>query len=271
MRKKQVGEERIEDQNWEERVMVEKPSQPLIDVVMLTKNSERILKECVQSIYKNVPVRRLIIIDGFSTDNTIKIINGFQRQHENIVLIQQEGTRGMARQRALSEVETDWFMFVDSDVILCDGWFEKVKNIMDDDRVGAIWGMEIWSVLLNSRMLGLFERVNLKIFNRRGGTHDLLVRREAIKGIRIPPHLHTYEDSFIRSWIHKNGYRVIPVYDPYCIHYRPENVWTVSGSMNLIIQDIRYAIHHPQLILSYAFFTLIVLQQIILRKIKRTL
>jgi glycosyltransferase involved in cell wall biosynthesis len=96
-----------------------------IDVIMLTKNSEDLLDECLKSIYKNVPVKRLIVVDGFSTDNTLKIIKEFNEKYGNVKVIAEKGSRAKARERGIKEVETDWFMFADSDVILCEDWFEK--------------------------------------------------------------------------------------------------------------------------------------------------
>jgi glycosyltransferase involved in cell wall biosynthesis len=238
-----------------------------IDVVMLTKNSERRLRECLNSIYQNLPINKLIVVDGFSTDSTLNILEEFQKQYGNIILLQERGTRGSARQIAINNVKTEWFMFVDSDVVLCEGWFAKAKKLMKDD-VGAIWGIEVWSVLRNTRILGLFERVTMKIFEERGGTHDLLVRRKTIEGIHIPPHLHTYEDSYIKSYIRKKGYKTVPVYEPYCIHHRPEKSWTIRQSIDFIASDLKYAVPHPQLILSYVFYTAIVLQQNFLHNFK---
>ena len=44
-----------------------------IDVVLLTKNSIKpCLKECVESIFANLPVNRLIVVDGGSTDGTLE-------------------------------------------------------------------------------------------------------------------------------------------------------------------------------------------------------
>ncbi|MGA2524544.1 MAG: hypothetical protein ABSF65_10390 [Candidatus Bathyarchaeia archaeon] len=45
-----------------------------VDVVLLTKDSAHKLSNCLTSIYKNVPVKNLIVIDGFSTDGTLKIL-----------------------------------------------------------------------------------------------------------------------------------------------------------------------------------------------------
>ena len=177
-----------------------------VDVVVLTKNSEQTLGKCLHSIYNNVPVNRLIVVDGYSTDNTSEIVGRFSKKHHNVVLLREKGTRGKARQKAIEAVTTNWFMFVDSDVILCSEWFKKARILMKPD-VGAIWGIEVWSVLKNITVLKLFERITMKIFGKRGGTHDLLVRREAVKDIRIPSSLHVYEDAFIKSWICRNGYR----------------------------------------------------------------
>jgi glycosyltransferase involved in cell wall biosynthesis len=237
-----------------------------VDVIMLTRNSERILRKCLASVYDNVPVRKLIVVDGYSTDRTLEIVEEFQGKYGNVVVIRDKGTRGGARQRSLREVNADWFMFVDSDVILCDDWFVKAEKLIKDN-VGAVWGMEIWSVLRNSRLLKLFERITLKIFQSRGGTHDLLVRRKALEGISIPSHLHTYEDSYIKSYIKKKGYDVVAVYDPYCLHYRPEDVWTIRQSIGFIASDLKLALGHVQLLLSYAFYTVIVLYESLSRSI----
>ncbi|MEJ5327575.1 MAG: glycosyltransferase family A protein, partial [Candidatus Bathyarchaeia archaeon] len=98
-----------------------------IDVIVITKNSERMLRECLCSVYSNVPVNRLIIVDGYSTDKTLNIVEEFQRKHGNVLLLQDKGNRATARQKGISHVETEWFMFVDSDVVLSRGWFRKAE------------------------------------------------------------------------------------------------------------------------------------------------
>jgi len=226
-----------------------------IDVIVLTKNSEQKLESCLKSIYKNVPVDRIIVVDGYSTDNTLEILHRFDGKYHNIILIQDKGTRGRARQIGIKEAKTEWLMFVDSDVVLCNDWFNKAKEFMKDD-VGAIWGIEIWSVIQNPTVLKVFLQITRKIFEIRGGTHDLLVRRDAIRDIRIPENLHVFEDAFVKDWIIKMGYKVIPCYDPYCIHYRPQIVWTVKESINLICEAMRCRSVRgfPKLLLPYGFY-----------------
>lgn len=239
-----------------------------VDVVVLTKNSERLLRKCLDSVYRNVPVDNLIVVDGYSSDNTTQIVKGFQERYGNVVFVQDRGTRGSARQKAIGIVKSDWFMFVDSDVVLSENWFAKAEKLISDD-IGAIWGIEIWSVLRGMKILRMFEKVTLKIFERRGGTHDLLVRRKAVEDIEVPYYLHTYEDAYIKSWICKKGYKVIGVYEPYCIHFRPNTVWTIKQNLEFMVSDLKFAIHSPSLLLSYGFYTGIVIYRIVSHKWKR--
>ena len=239
-----------------------------IDVAILTMNSAARLRECITSVYQNIPVKRLIIVDGFSTDETKSIIDEFQVRHGNIVFVQEKGTRATARQTAIKLVSGDWFLFVDSDVILSKDWFIEAQKQLAND-VGALWGIEIWSVLRGNRILGFFERVTLKIFEHRGGTHDMLIRRETVADIKIPFRLHTYEDAYIKAWITQKGYRVLGVYEPHCIHFRAESVWTAKKHIELVISDLQFALKRPLLLLPYGFYSAVVTYQIVLSRFRK--
>ena len=141
-----------------------------IDVVMLTKNSEHLLNKCIESIYENVPVKRLIVVDGFSTDNTLKIMKEFNRKYGNVKIITEKGSRAKARERGIEEVKTEWFMFADSDVILCKDWFKKAEKYIDKD-VGAVWGLNVDVIpnVKNKLFLKSLALVARECFNLRGG------------------------------------------------------------------------------------------------------
>jgi glycosyltransferase involved in cell wall biosynthesis len=227
-----------------------------VDVVLLTKNSQRILKECVESIYQNVPVGQLIVVDGYSQDQTLKILNQFNEKHHNVKIVFDKGTRATARQKGINHVSTEWFMFVDSDVVLCKDWYKKAQKCQSQD-VGAVWGIEVWSTIQNLQTLKLFLMATRKIFEVRGGTHDTLIRTALIKDINIPKNLHVFEDAYIKDWITKKGYRVVACYDPFCIHYRPQTVWTLGGSLGLIAEAFRFGSPRliSKLLLAYGVYT----------------
>lgn len=229
---------------------------PKVDVVLLTMNSDRVLKKCLNSVYANVPVNQLIVVDGGSTDQTLQILQDFNALYHNVKVISDKGNRATARQKGIESVTADWFIFVDSDVVLCKDWYKKASQY-HGSKVGAIWGIEVWSTVTNPATLRLFLWVTMKIFDLRGGTHDTLIRTSAIRGIKIPSNLHVFEDAYIKDWITKNGYQVVACYDPYCIHYRPKQVWTLRGSLNLIVDAIRYGspLLIAKLIFAYGFYT----------------
>lgn len=227
-----------------------------VDVVLITLNSDRKLQECLTSVYQNVLVNQLIAVDGGSTDRTLEILGQFNGKYGNVKVIPDKGTRATARQKGIENVKTPWFIFVDSDVVLCRNWHEKAMQHVDPD-VGAVWGIEVWSTIRNSGILKLFLLVTRKIFELRGGTHDTLIRTDAVKGIHIPGELHVFEDAYIKDWITNKGYRVIAAYDPYCIHYRPKTVWTLRGSLSIIVDAVRYSSFKlfVKLLVAYGFYT----------------
>ena len=238
-----------------------------VDVVIITKNSERVLCKCLKSVYKNVPVNRIIVVDGYSTDKTLEIVREFQKKHKNILLIQDKGNRATARQKGIDQVKTEWFMFVDSDAVLCKDWFKKAEKYLDKNT-GAIWGIEIWSTIQNPAILKIFLWVTHKIFDLRGGTHDTLICTRLVKDIEIPKMLHVFEDTYIKDWITQKGYKLIACYDPYCIHFRPAVVWTFKGSLDIILEALRYGslAKMPKFFLAYGFYAFYVMYRNIFQR-----
>ena len=234
-----------------------------VDVVLLTLNSDRKLQHCLESVYSNVPVNQLIAVDGGSTDKTLQVLREFNSKYGNVKVIMDKGTRATARQKGIENVTVDWFIFVDSDVVLCKNWYQKALTHVGKD-VGAVWGIEVWSTIRNRKTLKFFLWITRKIFDLRGGTHDTLVRTQTVKDITIPWDLHVFEDAYIKDWIAKKGYRVVACYSPFCIHYRPKTVWTLRGSLNLIVDALRYG--SPRLIVklvfAYGFYTVYAMSQI---------
>ena len=238
-----------------------------VDVVIITKNSERMLNECLNSVYKNVPVNHLIVVDGYSTDKTLDIVRRFQKKHGNVLLIPDKGTRATARQKGIDHVKTEWFMFVDSDAVLCKDWFKKAEKHLGPN-IGAVWGIEVWSTIHNPTILKVFLWITRKIFDIRGGTHDTLILTGLVKDIEIPKFLHVFEDAYIKDWITQKGYTLIACYNPFCLHYRPENVWTIQGSLNIISDAIRIGrlTLLVKLTFAYGFYTAYSMYQFFVNK-----
>jgi len=225
-----------------------------IDVAVLTKNSEHLLDKCLASIYASVPVKNLIVIDGVSTDSTMKILDKVNKKHGNIKVLSVNGSRAKAREKAIQQVTTEWFMFVDSDVILSKDWFKQAEKLVKPD-VGAIWGVNIDVIpnMNDKRFIKLQRIIAHQCFNLRGGTHDTLIRRDAVKDIRIPEQLHVYEDTYLINWIKKKGYKVVTGGDVYCLHFKPPANWNLENAVTQAILEFRCGIIYSHMYL-YAFY-----------------
>jgi glycosyltransferase involved in cell wall biosynthesis len=225
-----------------------------IDVVVLTKNSQHLLSKCLTSIYQNVPIKNLIIIDGFSTDRTLEILEKFNRKYGNVLLYQLEGSRAKARTEGICKVSTDWFMFVDSDVLLCRDWFKKIKADLTEG-VGAVWGLnvDVLPSMTNKWILRFQSMVAKQCFKLRGGMHDTLILHKAVEGIRIPEELHTYEDAYIVRWIEDHGYKVSVANDVYCLHYKPPENWNIKNGIQQGIVDLQCGLVYSH-VFAYVLF-----------------
>ncbi len=234
----------------------------MIDVILLTKNSlsrndPGVFEESFNSIKAEIPINRLIIVDAFSDDDTLEII---RKKFSNTLVIQDQALRGKAREIGINAVETEFFMFIDDDVILCPSWFDKAFKYFENEQVGAVWGVDfvlkngkpVGAVQLMSKVRGLTHaELMIRNFKIRGGTHDILIKTEAVKGIVIPEDLHIYEDAWIKEFIERRGWKVLPVSDPWCLHKSPNRKWTRKKGFILASLEQKYGYLHKH-VLYYA-------------------
>ena len=95
---------------------------PLISIITPSLNSGIFIKEAINSVsaqtYKNW---ELLIVDGGSTDDTIKIIKKYADQDPRIKLIENLNDRGTSQARSfgIKKSKGDYLAFIDSDDI----WF----------------------------------------------------------------------------------------------------------------------------------------------------
>jgi glycosyltransferase involved in cell wall biosynthesis len=201
-----------------------------VDVVFLTKNSIKpCLEECLDALYANVPVGRLLVIDGGSTDGTLDLVKKYANSE---IIDDSGGNRATARQKGIEAAETTWHLHVDSDVVLCKDWFKSAQKYLTP-KVGALWGVTIpgdrhiynrnksMAILYRKDVLDwIMQQKNLKRYL----THDTLLRTEAVRDIKIPPDLHIWEDHYIGQHVVSKGYKWLKTRDPCCLHYFHERM-----------------------------------------------
>lgn len=197
-----------------------------IDIIICTKNSDELLYECLSSIYDAIPVCHLVVVDAFSTDGTVDIINKFSEINNNVILIQTDAGLGKSREIGINKVDTDWFAFIDSDVILKKEWFSQIIKKIDDD-VGAIESNFIHFLSSDSPKFPTYSEVETGQYiiprqenDPRGYTIATLIRTSLVTDIEIPSDLKIYEDDFIKKWIEKKDYKWLKVPEPVVDHFK---------------------------------------------------
>jgi glycosyltransferase involved in cell wall biosynthesis len=174
-----------------------------IDVAVMTYNSEKYLEQALDSLFKAVKVRRLIVMDHYSRDKTLEIAKKFNAEvyMENISL-------GARRQLAIKKVETPIFMFFDSDIVFLEpfNWFENVMTKLESDRTLAAIVM---TVSMSGRTPKLAHLQYAEYWNEkqpwtmRWGftTGSTFIKKEALSGLSIPSGLDAREDRYMELHI----------------------------------------------------------------------
>jgi len=192
------------------------PDLEQIDVVMLTLDPESFLEVSLFSIYREIPVRKLFVCDGGSKDNTQKILKKFPRVE---VYVKPEiRTTGKGIEFLISHVETDWFVFVDSDIELAIGWYDEMRNHEKD-----------LDVIENSKRTLAYhmsreDKIKLQE-NRRSLDLCHLIKKTAVKNFQCDDdYMSRFTDYFLRQVVEESGYKYGKVNSTEHIHNETERI-----------------------------------------------
>jgi glycosyltransferase involved in cell wall biosynthesis len=172
---------------------------------MVTRNSAERLGDSYRQVLRRareeIPFERFILVDSSSTGSTLEVA----KEEVAAEVVKLQCNRAVARQKIIDMFDSEWLLFLDDDVLLGRGWFRAVSGFMGDPNIGLIWGPM-------SRRSGVSRETYedaLRMFLREGSTTDTMIRKEALRGIQIPPFLHWREDTFIRDYVVSSGYRCV--------------------------------------------------------------
>jgi len=215
-----------------------------------------------------IPYTDIILVDD-SDDETRSVFGGWCDEHGKNLLVSGSktygygrATRATARQTAidlfLKNFSDEWLMFVDDDVILNEGWWNEAKKHMENPKNGIIWGINFDAtserhVYLKALGVDLVKFL-IKEFYRRGGTHDTLLRRDAIRGIKIPSDLHVFEDWFILRYVQQRGYDAAIV-KAGVTHYNPEWDYSIKAMREMAYLAKKYGVEPSTL--KYGLYRLV--------------
>ena len=105
--------------------------QLLLSIVIAVYNVESYLGDCLHSIFHqdiNDSLFEVICVNDCSTDDSVSIISGFQRIHNNILLLNHSKNEGLGvtRNTGFSAARGEYVWFVDADDYIRDGSFSRI-------------------------------------------------------------------------------------------------------------------------------------------------
>lgn len=184
------------------------------DVCIPTLNSAKTLDRCLKAIAEILPYNKIIICDGGSTDATLEIAKIY-----NCTIIHESGPLSKAREKLIEAVETEWFLFIDSDIEINKKWWDKISQYTYlNPKIGSVNGYGLTPGILNvlRRLIIVFKfAFNIK---QRGFTSNTLLRTEAVVGIRVPS-LKRLEDMALQDMMIARGY-TWEFENAYCRHLK---------------------------------------------------
>ncbi len=199
----------------------------MISYIIPAFNSAKTIEECIHSILIQKGDKELIIVDNGSADNTVKIINHLAEEHPEIKVLE-EKKRGpaSARNRGLEIAHGDYIAFVDSDVILPEGWAEKAVEILESrENLAGVGG----PAKNTSRgiIAELFDPLFLYYMNRPEehvislATMNALFKGSIIKNERFDENFVTSEDPELSFRLRRKGYQLLLSRELEVWHHHP--------------------------------------------------
>ena len=198
----------------------------------------------------NVPVHHLIVVDRNSDDGTLDTV---KRIFPDTIVTYSSENLGRARRTGIGLVDTPYFAFVDDDVEIPPGWFERLTSRLNDS-IGGIHELdymvdlpeevEKWDgsirhslAVRTATLTGNFVDVTPNNQNSvRGLTHNTLVMTDLLKDWKPTPLTSAFEDWLIMKHIVGKGYKWRMIMDRTIRHHFTGGAaqWCRKAAWNLV-------------------------------------
>lgn len=203
----------------------------MVSVIIPVYNAEKYIEECLDSVLNQTMNQlEIICIDDGSTDDSLQILQNYQRADSRMKLYSQKNQgAGPARNRGLKEAEGKYVAFVDADDFWHDDFaLEKIVRAAEVHQsivTGAFWGNYKDGRYTRSPFHGKYfengsdgEQIDFQ--DEQSGFHywSYLFRRDYLihNNLFFPPYYRFQDPPFLVRILEKvRSYFVIPV-DWYC-------------------------------------------------------
>lgn len=107
----------------------------MISVIIPTYNEEKYIEKCLESLKKcETSDYEIIIVDGKSTDKTVKICGGYT---DRILIEDKKEGIAIARNKGVEIARGDIVAFLDADSVPSEGWLDAIEDSFKNDTIAA--------------------------------------------------------------------------------------------------------------------------------------
>lgn len=107
-----------------------------LSIIIPVFNCEDYIEECLNSIVEEVKVSNLvevIVVNDGSTDGTQRVLQKYEKKYKINIINNLNYGVSFSRNYGIRRAKGDYIMFVDADDRLSYGWFNKVRDLLNDD------------------------------------------------------------------------------------------------------------------------------------------
>ena len=108
-----------------------------VTIIIPVYNGEKYLEKCLNSIdnqdYKQIEI---IAVNDESKDNSLNILKAYQKNHNNLIIINQKNTgQAIARNNGIKKATGNYITFLDQDDYLDSNYISTLVNAMEDNDI----------------------------------------------------------------------------------------------------------------------------------------
>ena len=120
---------------------------PFVSIIISAYNEERILRQCLDSLLVlEYPYYEIIMVNDASKDNTLTILQEYQKKSKKIKVVTYSINKGVpgARNEGVKVAKGEFFVFTDADATFPKEWpLKLIEPFMANPKIGATGGRDI--------------------------------------------------------------------------------------------------------------------------------